>query len=197
MHKGPQILLWSTSGKRLARCLGHPSSHKRELVPSRARQQHPLLLPRCAGAPSPPPFHRQGKKVTTHTHTHEPDFFCGGPSTTSPRASTQERRAASEAQSCAGGSGRKPTPSAPPPGEGKGFVTKPSEKTHLRGSGKCRPGSSCGCRGRAAQLPRLARREHQREAEELPSPGASSQLAKKASPRQSCLTIKGARPRHS
>lgn len=210
MHKGPQIPLSSTSGKRLARCLAHPCAHKRELVPSRARQ-HPLPLPRswgCAGAPSR--LHSTGREQNSpHTHTRTCLFFlfvfCGRSSTPTSHDRNQpgrERRAAFEAKSRAGGSGRKPAPlRAPrhPQGEGQRLCRQAERRDSPLGErempppalGLSGPDSSAAPARPPGAAAAAARGGGAAE------PGASSQLAKKASPRQSCLTIKGARPRHS
>lgn len=159
----------------------------------------PPLLGLCGSAESSP-FHRERKNSTTHTHTHKPAFSfveAQAPPLSQHRkrrALCPRRRAVQE------GAAGNPHPFVPPRAKNKGFVAKPSQETHLWGNAEGHP-RRWSCRGRAARLARPARRDQQqrrqRAAEELPSSGASSQLAKKASPRQSCLTIKGAGPQHS
>lgn len=119
MHKGPQIPLSSTSGKRLARCLGHPCAHKRELVPSTARQ-HPLPLPRCWGVrerrvASIPP----GAKKLNHTHTHTQTCFFFVEAQAPPSSQHRERRAlCPRRRAVREGAAGNPHPSVPP-GEGQ------------------------------------------------------------------------------
>lgn len=48
-QRAPDPSLPGTAGKRLHRCLTHPSAHKRELVP-RSSRQHPLLPPSLRGS---------------------------------------------------------------------------------------------------------------------------------------------------
>lgn len=148
----------------------------------------PPLLGLCGSAESPP-FHREGTKLTTYTH--KPFFFFFVDGQAPPRATTVISLAESEGlrprrRAVREGAAGNPHPSAPratPGAKDKGFVAKPSEETHLWGSGKCHP-RRWGCRGRTPRLPRPARREQQqqREAEELPSPALPPNSRKKPRP---------------
>lgn len=147
---------------------------------------------------------REGTKLTTYTHKPFFFFFCGRSSTPTSHDRNQpgqERRAASEAKSRAGGSGRKPAPlRAPrhPRGEGQRLCRQAERRDSPLGEREMPP-PALGLSGpdssaAPARPPGAAAAARGGGAAE---PGASSQLTKKASPRQTCLTIKGARPRHS
>lgn len=169
----------------------------------------PPLLGLCGSAESPP-FHREGTKLTTYTYANLPFFFClfvfcGRSSTPTSHDCNQpgrERRAASEAKSRVGGSGRKPAPlRAPrhPRGEGQRLCRQAERRDSPLGEREMPPPALglLGPDSSAAPARPPGAAAAAARGGGVAEPGASSQLAKKVSPRQSCLTIKGARPRHS
>lgn len=183
---------------------------------SRARaRQHPLPPPRCRGY--------TGASGCLHC-TGRDEKLTGFAATGAHPASAEGQpppgaAAASQSRADPGsGRGRRPSRRAPPLAQRQPQARRQEKSFFIKARKEARDsplGTELGGAGNAARrggrwrgwgrvllppqgrLPGPARRERpqKRKAGKLQSPNASDQLAKKASPRQSCLTIKGARLR--
>lgn len=200
MHKEPQILLLSTSGKSLPRCLAHPRVHKRELVPTEATPPPPSPPARAVQQLQPTPLHQQRAKPTAFAlsersrspaegHPHPNGQIDKSRPKRTPRSRRRFHRAAAARQRQ---KDRDPPSTALP--------TEAPHRAERLTSGGARKGTTAPGReaeGAAGSGPGAASPCPPGEATEMKGGAAESQRFRptlgKASPRQSCLTIKGER----